>query len=50
MVLKKGLASTRSMNRLTQPMISPISPAHRQSRSEPPNTSAKLSPPRKLPR
>ena len=50
MVLKKGLASKRSRKRFTKPMIMPISPAHRQSRREPPNTSAKPSPPRKLPR
>ena len=49
MVLKKGLASSRSMKRLTHPMIRPIIPAHRQSRSVPPNTRQKPAPPRKLP-
>ena len=38
MVLKKGFASRLSMKRVTRPMMRPISPAHRQSDSAPPNT------------
>ena len=50
MVLKNGLTSSRSMQRVTKPMIRPLSPAQSQSRTVPPNTQQKPAAAMKLPR
>ena len=50
MVLKNGLTSSRSSQRVTKPMIRPLSPAHSQSRTVPPKTQQKPAAAMKLPR
>ena len=50
MVLKNGLTSSRSMQRVTKPMVRPLSPAQSQSRTVPPKTQQKPAAAMKLPR